>query len=193
MYFEKQGPENTEQTLKTAIQEAQKRKIKHLVVASTWGATAQKASELTKQTDIKLIIVTHNYGFSATGKGASKEKEPVGQQFDIKIKEELESAGVKILTGTMVLRNLGCAIRTKFGYSQEELVNSVLRMFGQGTKVCAEMAAMVFDAGLVKTEDIICVAGTGTGADTAWVLQANSSNCFFDIKLKEALAKPKNF
>ena len=41
--------------------------------------------------------------------------------------------------------------------------------------------------------DIIAVAGTGRGADTAAVIKANSSNRFFDIKLREYLVKPLDF
>ena len=41
-------------------------------------------------------------------------------------------------------------------------------------KVVLEIAAMAADAGLVRTdEDVICIGGTGRGADTAVVLQPN--------------------
>ena len=52
---------------------------------------------------------------------------------------------------------------------------------------------MACDAGLIPFADVVAVAGTGRGADTAVVLRANSSNRFFDIKFKEILCKPKNF
>jgi hypothetical protein len=55
------------------------------------------------------------------------------------------------------------------------------------------MAAMAADAGLIPCEDVIAVAGTVKGADTALIIEANSSNRFFDIKIKEVLVKPKNF
>jgi hypothetical protein len=71
-------------------------------------------------------------------------------------------------SGTLVLRGVGSAIRKKFGASEEELIASVLRLFGQGMKVCVEMSAMVADGGLVPaSEDVVCVAGTSSGADTA--------------------------
>lgn len=50
---------------------------------------------------------------------------------------------------------------------------------------------MAADAGLVRTdEDIIAIAGTRGGADTAIVVQPVNSQDFFDLKLREILCKP---
>jgi uncharacterized protein len=73
------------------------------------------------------------------------------------------------------------------------LVADTLRIFGQGTKVIVEIVAMSADAGLIPFSDVIAVAGTGRGADTAAVVKANSSNKLFDIKLREYLVKPYDF
>jgi hypothetical protein len=56
-----------------------------------------------------------------------------------------------------------------------------------------EIVAMSADAGLIPFSDVIAVAGTGRGADTAAVIKANTSNRFFDIKLKGYLVKPSDF
>jgi len=53
--------------------------------------------------------------------------------------------------------------------------------------------AMAADAGLVPCGDVICVAGTGRGADTCAVVGANTSNRFFKIKVREIIAKPVDF
>ena len=66
-------------------------------------------------------------------------------------------------------------------------------MLGQGIKVCVEIVVMASDAGLIPPEDVIAVAGTGKGADTAVILKADSSNHFFQIKIREILAKPREF
>lgn len=182
IYFESPCEQNTDETLRIAKEEALKRGIKYVVVASTWGGTAKKASEVFAGTGINLIIITLNTGF----------REPGKQDFDLNLKKELEAKGIKVHTGTMVLRNLGRSIKNILGYCQEELVNTTLRIFGQGTKVCVEIAASACDAGLVPPEDIITVAGTGKGADTAILIKANSSNNFFEMKVKEYLAKPRN-
>jgi hypothetical protein len=58
-------------------------------------------------------------------------------------------------------------------------------------KVACEVAVMAADAGLVRTdEDVIAIAGTGRGADTALVLRPVNSQDFFDLKVKEILCKP---
>jgi hypothetical protein len=183
IYFDKAGKENTDKTLDIAFTEAQKRSIKHIVVASTTGETGLKMAQLCKGSGIIPIIVTHNAGFKDFGVCEMKSEHAEG----------IKELGGVVLTGTMVLRNIGSAIKSKFGFSESELVNAVLRMFGQGMKVCVEMVAMVSDAGLLPAGDVITVAGTGWGADTAVIISPQSSNNFFDIKIKEILAKPKNF
>ena len=177
------GPQNTEKTLEIARAAALEQGVSHVVVASTGGETGLKAARIFKDSGAKVIVVTHNTGF----------KEPGAQEFDPGIREQLEKEGVTVYTGTMVLRNLGTAIRDLQGYSQQDLVANTLRMLGEGVKVCAEMAAMVADAGLVPPQDIIAVAGTRTGADTAVVIQAQPSNRFFKMKIREILAKPRDW
>jgi len=59
-------------------------------------------------------------------------------------------------------------------------------------KVACEIALMAADAGLVRTdEDVISIAGTGRGADTAVVLRPVNTRNFFDLKVKEILCKPR--
>lgn len=181
VYFKTSGPENSEATLQIAFETAAKRKIDFVVLASTTGVTAEKAIGFCAASGPKLIVVTHNYGFSGEG----------GQQFSPEIRDRMMNAGIIICTGTMPLRNVGTAIRKKFAYSEEEIINATLRILGQGVKVGIEMAAMVCDAGLVQPQEIITVAGTERGADTALIVAANSSNRFFDIRVREILAKPR--
>jgi hypothetical protein len=183
MYFDRAGKQNTGDALRIAVEEAHKRGISHMVVASTRGDTGLKAAKLLEGKGVTLIVVSHNAGFS----------EEVKQEFDGAKKAKIEKLGGTVYTGTMVLRNLGTAIRSLQSYSQQDLVANTLRMFGQGVKVCAEIAAMAADAGLIPCGDCVAVAGTGRGADTVAVIRANSSNNFFQIKVREILAKPWDF
>jgi hypothetical protein len=183
MYFEKAGKENTEMTLQIAKDEAIRRGIEHIVVASTWGDTGVRMADMLKESGLSLVVVSHNVGFKEAGK----------DEFETEKRAHIETLGGKVLTSTMVLRNIGTAIREKQGYSQQDLIANVLRMFGQGMKVCVEIVAMAADAGLIPFEDVVAVAGTNRGADTAVVIGANSSNRFFDIKIREILAKPAQF
>lgn len=183
LYLDGFGPQNTQKTLAASLDECKKRGIKYIVVASTYGETAREASEIFKDTDIRLVIVTHNTGFEAPGK----------QQFDPAAKELVEASGGVVFTGTHVLRGLGRALRDKNLHSEEEAVANTLRIFGQGTKVCIEIAAMACDAGLIPPTNVICVAGTGRGADTSLLIKAQPSNNFFNIKVLEILVKPRDF
>jgi hypothetical protein len=85
------------------------------------------------------------------------------------------------------------AVRKKLGtYLTDEIIAYTLRTFGEGTKVCAEIALMAADAGLISIgEPCITVAGTGRGADTAIVLSPANAQQFFDLRVMEILAKPR--
>jgi hypothetical protein len=183
MYFEQAGKDNTEKTLQIVKDAALERGIKHLVVASTYGETGQLAAKMFQNTNIKLVVVTHCTGF----------REPGQQLFNEEVKKEIERQGGIVFTGTDVLTGFQVAMRTKGLFSEETLISNVLRMFGQGMKVCVEVVAMAADAGLIPAGDVISVAGTAHGADTAVIIAANSTSHFFDIKVREVLAKPKDF
>ncbi|MCX5868158.1 MAG: hypothetical protein NT009_11910 [Proteobacteria bacterium] len=183
MHFSAPGPENTEATLKLVKEEIEKRGIEYVLVASTTGATGVKAARAFLGLKVKLVVVTHNAGF----------KEPGDREIEPELKAEIEKLDGTVYTGTMVLRSLGRAIKNSVGYSDNEIVAQVLRMFGQGIKVCVEIVAMAADAGLVPPVNVIAVAGTGRGADTACLISADSSNRFFGIKVREILAKPREF
>lgn len=177
------GPTFTQTTLAAAVATCRERGIKYLVVASTTGATAAAALEATTGTDVNLVVVTHNTGFA----------EPGAQEFPPQLRRQLEEAGARVYTGTLPLRGVGRAIRDKLGGDQESLIANTLRILGEGTKVCVEIAMMAADAGLVPATDVVCVAGTGRGADTCAVVRAAPSNKFFQIKIKTFVAKPYEF
>jgi hypothetical protein len=74
-----------------------------------------------------------------------------------------------------------------------ELLVHTLRLFGEGTKVCIEITVMAADAGLIQVdEEIMAIGGTGRGADTAMVLKPATASPFFNLKIREILAKPRN-
>lgn len=60
--------------------------------------------------------------------------------------------------------------------------------------MCVEITLMAADAGLIPVDkDIVAIAGTGRGADTALRIKPANTARFFDLKIKEILAKPCNF
>ncbi len=181
VYFEKPGKENTETALAIARKRAEELGIKTIVVASTVGDTAVRAMDVFK--GFKIIVVTHVTGM----------RQPDDQEFDDKNKKIVEAKGGIVLTTTHALGGLSKAMRNKYNtFVLGEVIAGVLRIFGQGIKVVCEMAAMAADSGLVRTdEDIIAVAGSGRGADTAVVMTPAHTHDFFDLKIREILCKPR--
>ncbi len=53
---------------------------------------------------------------------------------------------------------------------------------------------MAADAGLAPTDrDIIAIAGSTSGVDTALLIRPTNASRFFDLKIKEIIAKPREF
>jgi len=157
VYFKKAGKENTETLLGLVKKYVKNEGIKDIVVASTTGETGAKASKIFKKYNV--VVVTHCAGFQEIGKHELKEE----------YKKEILANGAKIFTGTHALSSVERAVRKNFGTIQPlEIIANVLRLMGEGTKVCVEIALMAADAGLIKCDkDIIAIAGTGRGVDTA--------------------------
>ncbi len=181
VYFEKPGTENTDETLRIARRRAEELGIKKIVVASTRGETAVKAVEVFK--GLRVISVSHSTGFG----------EPNVQRFPEESRKIVESKGGIVLTATHPLAGVSRALRNKTNtVAIGDMVAEVLRILGQGIKVACEITVMAADAGLVRTdEDIIVIAGTSRGADTAVVLTPVTSQNFFDLRVKEILCKPR--
>lgn len=177
--WDKSGPENTGAVVEAVLGRARETGVKHIVVASNSGQTARGLVDK----GFEVVWVTHQAGFKAPGE---EETDPV-------IKRELLQKGVKILTTTHLLGGVGRAIRLKFGgLYPAEIVASTLRMLGQGTKVCVEIAVMALDAGLVPAgKEVMAVAGSGRGADTACLILPAHSQDFFATVVKEIVCMPR--
>ena len=182
-YFEETGKQNTE-TLLTLVKEyVEKEGIRDIVVASTTGETGAKASKLFK--DCNVVTVTHASGFQEPGKTELLDQ----------YKQEITANGAEIFTGTHALSSAERAIRKDFGTIQPlEVIANVLRLMGEGTKVCVEITLMAADAGLIPMDrDIVAIGGTGKGADTALRIKPAHAARFFDLRIREVIAKPSNF
>ena len=151
VYFSRPGPENTDDVLRITKTRAEELGINTIVVASTTGDTAVKATEIFQ--GARIVVVSHVAGF----------KEPNTQEFSEENKREVESSGAVVLTTAHAFSGLSRAMRKKFNiYLFEEVVARTLYVFGQGLKVACEVTIMAADAGLVRTdEDVIAIAGAG--------------------------------
>lgn len=181
MIWEKAGPENTDNTIKLAVQTAKEKGIKHLVVASYQGETIKKTLEYKE--DLELSCVTHHVGFRESGMDEMEQD----------IRDLLQSQGVKILTATHLLAGVDRAVRNQFGgVYPAEIMAQTLRIFGQGVKVAVEIAVMALDAGMIPYgEDIIAIGGSSRGADAAIVIRPAHSNHFFDSRIRNIICMPQ--
>lgn len=179
MYFNNPGPINTEQTLKAAYKRGMELGIDEVVIASTKGDTAYKAIDIFK--NFRITAVTYHCGWKEPFKSVMKED----------VQKDLESKGVKIISATHALSGVERSVVTKFsGIAPVLLIAQTLRLFGQGTKVAAEITIMAADAGALTGKDIIAIGGTGRGADTALVLKPVNQSDFFNMFIKEIICKP---
>ena len=181
VYFEKGGPENTETVLHIVKQRAEESGIKTILVASTTGSGAVKAVEVLK--GLRVIFVSHSTGFG----------EPNVQRFTEENRKIVESKGGTVLTTSHAFAGVGRAMKEKFNtLAFGDIAANILRIFGQGMKVSCEISMMAADCGLVSCdEDVISIAGSDHGADTAIVVTPVNSHRFFDLKVKEILCKPR--
>ncbi len=184
LYFNEPGPCDTGQVLECVRRRAKELNIKVVLLASVSGATALKARQILDP-EIHIVAVSHVTGFV----------KPNHQEMPAEVRQELISKGISVLTAQHAFGGVGRGIRNQLGsYQADEIMAYTLRIFGQGTKVAIELALMAADAGLVRTdEDIISVAGTGKGVDTALLLQPANSADFLKLKVKEIICKPSRF
>jgi hypothetical protein len=174
VYFVNPGEENTEETLRLAVEEATRRGISKIVLASTRGETARLASARLVGTGVQLVVVPHQYGFTRT------------QLFPPELVTELEQQGHRVHFGTMLFHTDGF-----YGSGTPEAMAMVLRTICQGMKVCIETVLMATDAGHVcRGEEVIAVSGTARGADTAVVAIASTSTRLHELHITEILCKP---
>ncbi|NIT04277.1 hypothetical protein GTO10_05150 [Candidatus Saccharibacteria bacterium] len=183
IYFENVGPGNTDATLDASKERARSLNICKVVVATTSGDTALKCATVFKGTGVEPIAVTL----------AAGRWKDLGAPNPQKLQQFRELGG-KVVTATQVfIGSLGMAIRKRFGgLTDSELIGQTLYCLSQGVKVAVEIAVMAADAGLVTPqEEIISIAGTDQGADTALVVVPAYSNEFFDFQVKEIIAMPR--
>ena len=196
VYFEKPGKEHTVETLEIAKEVAIERGIDTVLISSTTGFTALEALDVFKDSDLKLIVVTHQTGYRESGVQLMADE----------TRARLKEAGVIVYTGTDVLTGgveVGMSRQMPPRTARQEgrlpyivppvstVVANTLRLFSQGVKVCVEITMMAADAGLISSEKkVVSVAGSHAGSDTAMVLTPAESNRIRSMKFHEILVKP---
>ncbi len=183
LYFETKGPSNTDKILAAVKERAIDLGINFIVIATTHGSTALKAVQVYKGTGIHLVAVSISEAFQKEGWVMTRDE-----------RLQLEEQGVKVLTGLHALGdNVTTAYIDKFGgISVENAIRETLYRFSQGMKVCVEIVLMAADAGLISLDkEVIAIGGSGSGADTAIVVKPAYPMRFFDMEIREIIAKPR--
>ena len=181
-YFTKPGPQNTPTCLDVAARRAGELGIEKILIATCTGKTALKALDYFDLKKHCMIAVSHVTGFIR----------PNEQEMPEQVRSELIERGFRVLTGTHAFGGIGRGVRNKLNtYQVDEIMAFTLRMLGQGLKVGVEIALMCADAGLVRTdEDVLTIAGTGGGSDTALIIKPSNAHTCLDLRIKQIIAKP---
>ena len=190
-YHEKAGIQNTEATLEAVKLRAATLGIRQLVVATTTGRMALTCAETLPEMETIVGVMMH-----------AVDQEIHVQRPDGKIRaphpetvEKARAKGVKIYRGTHSLMGaLSSALQQKYGgCSAEALISAAYMSISTGTKVAVESVLMAADAGyLDMKQDVISLGGWRGGADTAVVIKPAYSHSFFDLRVKEFIALPRN-
>ena len=175
LYFDKGGPENSQETLEAAKKRALEIEPEAVVITSSSGKTALEAARIFAGTNIRLIGAPFQ-------KHLWDRHRPLEPQFA----DECRQLGMEFLPDKPIVPMLDS--------QRPDIVNS-WRTVSQGFKVALQVASMCVDTGLLKPGDhVISIGGSSRGADTAIAVQI----CGFDDILKSNVteiiampAKPK--
>jgi hypothetical protein len=158
-YFISPGAENTDEVLKLAKERAKELGLGTVILASTRGFTAEKALESLQ--GLKLVVV-----------GIDRER------FSKDTEEKLKQKSFPLVFSHEV------------AYQYSEEMKSAFRRFSQGVKVAVEDAVITCIEKIVEDgAEVISLAGSSRGADTAIVVKAASD--FHSIKVREIICMPR--
>ncbi len=210
--FERPGPCNTERVIALASSAAVSR-CRHVVVASVTGTSALGAARWIR--DKQIVCVTCPQGMHwevaqmRTGPFADIAElaairdrwieeglERVPMAIDSPMRKALEDAGVTIVRGTIPFFGPSFSMRLHMNHTNSlDVVAKTLELISTGTLVCLESVLMAVDAGAIpEGEEVVALAGTERGLDTAWTIRSSSSATLFHpekgARFMELLAKP---
>ncbi|NOR60211.1 MAG: hypothetical protein GQ469_06235 [Methanosarcinales archaeon] len=183
-YFEKPGEINTLAVIEAVKTRALELDISEVVIASTSGKAGAAMAEALQDTNIKIIVVTHQYGTTEEGKW-DMESQYVSR---------LNDMGVEIVSQSHLFSGVEKSLsKDTGGISRIEIVADTLRkLFGKGFKVAVEVVLMAADSGALSMEsDVIAVGGTANGADVACVIKPAHSNNFYGLQIREVICMPR--
>jgi len=209
--FERPGPINTDDVVN--VVQAASSNYHYLVAASITGDSVLKLSESIK--DKEIICVTCPQGmfweiekmsegpFASIPELESIKTEWVNRgltRVPMGISDEnrsrMDKLGIKVVQGTIPLFGPTFSMRLHLHKTTDlDVMAKTLELISTGTLVCLEIVLMAVDANVIpEGEQVIALAGTERGFDTAWVIRGSASHNLFHpgkgARLVELLAKP---
>jgi hypothetical protein len=184
-YFDVHGEINTDKAIGLARKRADELGIGKVVVASETGLTALKVLDAFRGSEVIVV---------SSAAGTRVEGSVIGDLMigisDEGILDELKEKGAKVIRGTDPFWNLtahtGVTDACKLGMMFFKVVCG-------GLHVCMTGVLEATDAGhLVEGEEVVALAGSFVGLDTAIVAgAANSVNFFEAFEVREVVCKPR--
>jgi hypothetical protein len=182
--FEKPGRGNTDETCRLSIERAVAMGNATIVASTTTGAAGARLCEIAGEMNFggKVVIVTHAWGSRKPGENLLTPEN----------RAAMENYGAYLVTAAHSLSGAERALSTKFhGAYPVEIIAHTLRMLSAGIKVVVEIGSMALDNGAIPYgEPIVCAGGTGSGLDTAVIMNPSHANLIFDTKIHEILCMP---
>jgi hypothetical protein len=171
VYFDRPGPENTDEVMAVVRGRVAGGDIQHVAVATTSGRTALRAAEIIDSPGAHICAIAFQSDYW-----------PEYGKPDEQSTKKAESLGVRFIPD-----------KPKVAYWHEVDGESAdtLRKFGQGIKVAVEVIMMAVEAGLIPAgAKAIGVGGSSRGADAAVVASASGPDNLGEFFVHEILAKP---
>jgi len=210
--FDRPGPVNTDETIRIA--KSASSKYEYIVVASITGDSAIKLAGILP--DKKIVCVTCPQGMNwEVGKmntgpfsdiaelavirdqWANRNLLKVPMAITPENRNELDRLNVKIVQGTIPFFGPSFSMRVHLQkVTGLDLMAKTLELISTGTLVCLVCVVMSVDAGVIPDGiEVLALAGTVRGLDTAWIIRGSASaNLFHPSKgarFVELLAKPR--
>jgi hypothetical protein len=184
-YFNVHGEVNTRKTVELAYERAALLGIDKAVVASETGLSAIEVLKVFK--DMEVIVVSSAAGTEVEGTAIGDLRIGIP---DEAIHRQLLKGGAKVIRGTDPFWNLSAHTQL---VDTGKLGMMFLKTLSSGLHVCMTAVLEATDAGHLKPgEEVVALAGSWVGLDTAIVAKAVNSVHFFDgFEVLELICKPR--
>ena len=195
-YFDQPGKANTQETIE-AVRDylKQENKVAAVVVASISGQTALKVKRELAEFSVPLVCVTGSPSWQ-------NYPDYTFPFISAPMRTKLNKTGVIIVDA--VPSSLSDTIEfsyARYGFRSPTwiFIEALLAVGGYGLKTAVECVFMATDGGHIPPfKEVVSIAGTGKGADTAIVVRSTFSSTVFSadsekrLVIKEILAMPRN-